>query len=221
MKIEFLGHSTFLITTKDTIRIITDPYESGAFGGALRYKPIDVEADIVTISHSHADHNHHKAVKGNPTIVKDAGEHTVKDIKIEGLNSYHDKSKGSERGKNIIYMIEAERLKLAHLGDLGCEPPIDIIERLKNLDVLIIPVGGTFTIDADEAKQLIDMINPKLVIPMHFRTHLVSFPLDSVDRFTSLFEKDRVRKVDKSIVEIDINNLPSETEVIELAPSRT
>jgi len=220
MKIEYFGHSAFLITTKDNIRIITDPYESGGFGGAINYRPIDKEADIITISHSHADHNYYKAVKGSPTIVKKTGEHTVKGIKIEGLNSYHDKSKGSERGENIIFVIEADGLKLAHLGDLGCEPSVNITERLKNLDIIFIPVGSTFTIDANEAKELLDKIKSRLVIPMHFKTDSVSFPLDNVRRFTSLFEEGSVKKVNKSTIEIDKDTLPDETEIIELIPSR-
>jgi len=220
MKIEFLGHATFFITTKDNIRIITDPYESGGFGGTFNYKPIDVEADIVTISHSHSDHADSQAVKGRPIIIDKIGKHYVKGINIEGLVSYHDKNQGGDRGSNIIFVIEADGMKLAHLGDLGCEPSSVDIEKLREIDVIFIPVGGRYTIDSKEAKNLVDILKPRIAIPMHFKTEAVGLSIDSASKFVKEFDKGVTKEEKASVIEIDKNNLPSETTVITFVPSR-
>lgn len=220
MKIVWFGHSSFKITTRDDISIVTDPYESGAFSGALNYKPIDTNADIITISHSHADHNFIQAVSGNPEVVRESGEYTIKGIKIIGLDTYHDKSKGRERGENVIFIFEADGLRIAHLGDLGCEPSPNIIDVLKGVDILMIPVGGTYTINAKEARDLIEKIAPRIVIPMHFKTDAVEFPIDKIDAFISEFGKDHIKNLNTSTYDTETDGFPEETQAIILKPLR-
>lgn len=183
MKIKWLGHASFLLTAGDK-RIITDPYEPGCYDGAVGYKPIKMEADIVTISHEHADHNYFKDIKGNPEVIRESGIHEVKGIKIEGISVYHDKSQGKERGKNTIFVMELEGLRICHLGDLGHLLSEAEIKKIKPLDVLFVPTGGYYTIDAYEAEEVVEKLEPKVVIPMHFKTSVLGFPIAKVDEFT-------------------------------------
>ena len=215
MRVEWLGHACFLLETSDGLKIITDPYEPGGFGGALGYSDINIKADIVTVSHGHADHNYIKAVSGAKVIDKQ-GSFKIASVGIEGLGSFHDKSGGFERGENIIFIFNINGLRIAHLGDLGHIP--SDLEKLKNLDLLLIPVGGTFTIDAECATELVDLIKPRIVIPMHFKTDKLGFDIDGVDKFIK--GKSNVQRLDKSSIEIEKASLPEETRIIILKPSR-
>ena len=180
MEISWLGHACFLLETSQGTRLITDPYESGGYGGAVGYDPINLEADIVTVSHKHADHNNIQDFK-NALIVSEEREVSIKDIEIKGMLSYHDNDKGASRGENIIFTIQADGLKIVHFGDLG-EKDIDLT-HFSDIDIAIVPVGGTFTIDAAEASQLIREIHPKITIPMHYKTSKLGFDIDRVDKF--------------------------------------
>jgi len=180
MKISWLGHACFLLETSQGVRLITDPYESGGYGGAVGYDAINLEADIVTVSHKHADHNNIQDFRDS-LIVSEEGETSIKGIGIKGRLSYHDKEKGASRGENIIFTIQADGLKVVHFGDLG-EKDIDLAS-FSDIDIAIVPVGGTFTIDASEASQLIRKICPKITIPMHYKTSKLGFDIDGVDKF--------------------------------------
>ena len=180
MKISWLGHACFLLETSQGTRLITDPYESGGYGGAVGYDAINLEADIVTVSHKHADHNNIQDFK-DALIVSEEGETSIKDIEVKGVLSYHDKERGQSRGENIIFTIQADGLKVVHFGDLG-EKDIDLT-HFSDIDIAIVPVGGTFTIDAAEASQLIREIHPKITIPMHYKTSKLGFDIDRVDKF--------------------------------------
>jgi|UniRef100_A0A7V5XZH8 L-ascorbate metabolism protein UlaG (beta-lactamase superfamily) len=217
MKIKFLGHAAFLITTKDNIKIITDPYKSGAFGGAVGYKPITEEAHIVTISHEHDDHNHYQTIKGNPQILKGAGEKEISGIKFVGIEVYHDISKGKERGKNVIFLIQADGLRLVHLGDLGHQLTNEEKKKLGEIDILFIPVGGYYTIDADEAGEIVEFLEPKITIPMHFKTPVLDFPIALVEDF--LVGKKNVKMLNVSEVEVSKETLPKEREIWVLKPA--
>lgn len=216
MKVKFLGHACFLIETQNK-KILTDPYEPQSYGGAVAYTPIEESVDIVTVSHSHADHSGTSSLKGNPIIKDTEKEENFEGIKIKGLKSFHDEKGGLLRGQNIIFVIESEGLKIAHLGDLGAIPSQDILDELKNVDVLLIPVGGVFTIDYKKATQLIDLINPKIVIPMHYKTERLGFDIDRVDKF--LEGKENVVKKETSEIEIKKENLPSKTQIVVLKPA--
>ena len=119
MKITWLGHATFLVEAKDGTRIITDPFEAGSYDGAVGYAPITDRADIVTVSHDHADHNAVDAVAGHPEVVRGAESRTVQGIPIQGVSTYHDESKGQDRGRNTIFVMEVDGVRVGHLGDLG------------------------------------------------------------------------------------------------------
>ncbi len=181
MTIKFLGHASFLITSDEGVRIITDPYEPGGFGGTFRYRPITDEADIVTVSHDHADHNYVAGVPGNPVVVTESTE--VSGISFRAIDSYHDDAKGAERGPSRIFCFEVDGIRVCHLGDLGEPLKPEQQAAIGAVDVALIPVGGHFTIDAQGATQVIDQLQPAVVIPMHYKTPKVDLPIGPVDDF--------------------------------------
>jgi L-ascorbate metabolism protein UlaG (beta-lactamase superfamily) len=203
MKIKFLGHACFKITTDKGIRIMTDPFDE-----TVGYKLPTEEVDIVTTSHDHFDHGNTDAPTGNFDVIDKVGSFYVKDIAIKGIHSYHDKEEGKKRGSNIIYIFEVDDIKVCHLGDLGHPLNNDQIDKIGEIDILLIPVGGIYTIDADEAKNVVDLLNPKIVIPMHYKTEDLKFELGSIDDFIRLFEK--VEILDKQEIEITKDDIKNE-----------
>ncbi len=165
MDITYLGHSSFRIKGKN-VTIVTDPYSKEGTG----FKFPTVKADIVTISHEHDDHNAHQEVSEVHKVVSGPGEYEIKGVTIFGYKTYHDHSKGEERGKNTVYAIDIDGYHVVHLGDLGHIPKDSLIEELGNVDVLMVPVGGKYTITADEANEVVKKIEPKITIPMHYKT---------------------------------------------------
>lgn len=211
MKVKWFGHSAFGLTSASGKVVLTDPYEPGNYNGAVRYKPISVNADAVTISHNHADHNYTKDLSGKPTIIDKKGTYEVAGIKIAGIPVYHDTKQGKERGNNIIFVYEIDKLRIAHCGDLGHLLSDKEATGLGKIDVLLIPVGGYFTIDAAQATDVIQKVKPKIVIPMHYKTEVLDFPIAGVDEF--LKGKENVKRASTSEVSITTETLPSETEV--------
>jgi len=207
MKVKYLAHACFLITSKDGVKIITDPYEKGAYGG-IHYDEIEEEADIVTISHDHADHNAVHKIKGSPKVIKEPGEYEVKGIKIKGIKTYHDEKGGKERGENIVYVFEIDNFRIAHMGDLGEILSDEKLKQIGKVDIILIPVGGYFTIDAKQATQIIKKIKPKIVIPMHYKTTKCDFPIAPVEDFIK--DKDKVIKFG---CEVNIEELPENQEI--------
>jgi L-ascorbate metabolism protein UlaG (beta-lactamase superfamily) len=212
MKIKYYGHAAFKITTDKGVRIILDPYESGAFGGALSYGKVTDEADIVLTSHDHEDHNYTKDIKGKFTQVKKEGTYELKGVKVSATPSYHDPSKGKERGNNLIFVIEADGLRVAHLGDLGHTLDKKTIEALGKVDVLLLPVGGLYTIDAKEAAKVMKDISPRVTIPMHYRTEKCNFPISPVDDF--ILGKKAVRTLAGPEIDVTKGVFPKEPEVV-------
>jgi len=197
MKIKWLGLASFLITSDSGTRIITDPYETG---GDLSYGEIRESADIVTVSHEHFDHNNVAAVQGNPQILRKMGEAEVKGIRFKGVGSLHDDVGGKERGKNTIFWFDVDGVKVCHLGDLGHQLSDEQVSEIGSVDVLLVPVGGIFTIDANVATRLCDRLKPKMIIPMHFRDGKCRFPIAGVDEF--LRGKENVSRLDTSEIEL-------------------
>jgi len=204
MKIKWLGHANFLIQTED-IKIICDPFDE-----SLGYPVPQLKADIVTVSHEHFDHNAVQLVEGQPQVIKDVGEFIINNVEIKGITSYHDKNMGKQRGTNTIYSIHAEGLKLVHLGDLGHILQVGQLREIGTVDILLLPVGGVYTIDASEALQVADQLNPKIVIPMHYDTPHLSLNLAPVESFIQNF--DRVIKV--PYLEVNTNNIDDQPKVI-------
>ncbi len=169
MEIAYFGHSSFRIKTK-TGSLVCDPYDAKALGKAFP----KVEADIVTVSHDHDDHNAVSSVGGEPLVINLPGEYELKGIRVSGFESYHDKTKGEERGRNTMFKIECEDISILHCGDLGHTLSAETIEMIDGVDVLLIPVGGFFTIDAEEARHVVEKLEPSIVIPMHYRNDAFS-----------------------------------------------
>lgn len=212
MKIKFLGHASFLITSDKGVKIITDPYKPGCFSGGIKYGPINEPADIVTISHEHDDHNATN-IQGNPTFVRGAGKKKMKDVTITGVDFYHDESGGKERGKNTIFNMLIDDINVVHLGDLGHKLSPADAAKIGKVDVLIVPVGGFFTIDARAAQDVANTLKPKVIIPMHFKTDKCGFSIAPVEDFIK--NKD-VKKIDGE-VEIKKGSLPQKTTIYVLA----
>ncbi len=212
MKVKYLAHASFLLETNSGVRIITDPYEPGGFGGKLQYKPINEPCDIVLISHEHTDHNYTQDITGNPIIVK--GTTTASGIDFKGVSTYHDDTNGSQRGENNIFVFTVDGTTFCHLGDLGHLLTPEHKSQIGKVDVLFIPVGGAYTIGAEEGTQIVAILEPKLVIPMHYKTPSIDFPLVEVSEFTK--DKPRVKELGTSVADI---TLPSEQEIWVLSPA--
>jgi len=216
MKVKWLGHASFLITSDKGVKIITDPYTPGVFG--LEYKPIKEPADVVTMSHSHDDHNNVNSIPGKPQIIKSAGKNQAKGMEFRGTASCHDECGGKERGDNTIFTFTVDDMKVCHLGDLGRVLTDKEIAEIGKVDVLMIPVGGFFTIDAAAADKVIAQLKPKVVIPMHFQTdRCPKFPVANADPF--LKGKKNVKKIDGSVVELKANQLPKDTQIYVFKPA--
>ena len=197
MKIRYLGHSCFELTSKSGVKIITDPYT-----GVGYELPCPLVADIITVSHCHFDHNYTQAVSGG-YIVSDLGITEVNGVKIEGIASFHDDKNGALRGKNIVYKIIVDGMVVCHLGDLGepCNPAL--VGKIGEVDVLLLPIGGTYTIDAIGAKAYVDALQPKMVIPMHYKPSDGALDIDGVQNFLSLCPKDKIISAIDGEAEID------------------
>jgi len=207
MKITWLGHACFLIEA-DGRRIVTDPY-----GEKVPYDLPATDADLVTVSHGHADHNAVGRIGGSPAIVQATGTLEAGGVTLRGIASFHDNERGAKRGENILYLFELEGLRLAHLGDLGA--PLDAAQKeaLSEVDVVLCPVGGTYTIDAQQAAELASGL-PRLrvLIPMHYKTdRLADWPIETVDGVARLMEN--VRRVGGTTVELTREILPDRLEV--------
>jgi L-ascorbate metabolism protein UlaG (beta-lactamase superfamily) len=214
MKLKWYGHAAFRITTDKGTNIIIDPYEPGGFDGAIAYGPIKDSADIVIMSHDHADHNYTKGIQGNYKQIKEAGDFELNDVKIKMLPVFHDESKGKERGPNLISVIAADGLVLVHLGDLGHELEPDILKKIGKVDVLLTPVGGFFTINSKTASKVRFGLDPAITIPMHYKTGKCAFPLSTVDDFTK--DKMNVRVLKESELDITKASLPKTQEIVVL-----
>ncbi len=193
MKIKWLGHSCFKIE-QNGYSIVLDPYKKSAM---LRLNDLNTEANEVLCSHEHSDHNYKEAVK----LIKSKDKSP---FNITRLLSYHDKSKGEKRGENFIAIIETDALKVAHLGDLGHPLNDSQINSLLNLDVLMIPVGGFFTIDPQEAKEICDKLKPRIIIPMHYKGKKFGpLMLAKVEAFTELFKDKPIKNYDTDSIDVD------------------
>jgi L-ascorbate metabolism protein UlaG (beta-lactamase superfamily) len=214
MKIKYLGHSAFAITANSGVKIVTDPYETSP---TLTYGEITESADIVTVSHKHFDHSNAAAVRGNPEVVSRVGRSVVKGIEIKGIASAHDDSEGRVRGGNIIFRFEVDGVAVCHLGDLGHRLDDRQLTEIGRVDVLLIPVGGNFTIDAKAATDVCNQLKPRVVIPMHYKTEKGIPGISGVDGFLS--GKANVNRPDSSQAEFKPGELPATSQIIVLKPA--
>jgi len=216
MKIKWLGHSCFYITGTNGTTVVTDPYNIKVYPGAILHKEIDVRADYVTITHNHGDHNYAAGVHGAEKIDK-PGHKKGKGVDFYGIQVYHDDRGGLERGLNTIFKIQFNDYNVVHLGDLGHNLNEQQLKMIGAVDVLLVPVGGTYTIDARTADHIINYMEPKIAIPMHFRNEKVLFPIEPVSNFLK-WRKD-YKVLNKSELEITSEILNSEFNVYVLDPA--
>ena len=213
--IKWLGHSSFLIALDDAARIVTDPFDS-----TVGYPAPNESADICMVSHDHFDHNCVSVLKGNPEVVKGTGEKEAKGIKFKGVGSFHDDTEGSQRGENTIWVFELGGIKFAHVGDLGIDLNDAQVKEIGAVDVLFVPTGGFYTIDAAVASKVAATLNARVVIPMHYKTTFLgdNFPLLGVDEV--LKGKENVVKMGSNSVSFTKENLPEKTTVYVLEYKR-
>jgi len=215
MEITYIGHSCFKIKGKD-LTLVIDPYDP-----EIGYKLPKLEADVLLITHDHHDHNYVSGVSGYKMLINGPGEYEISGVFIYGIQTFHDDKEGSVRGNNTIFVIDIDGFTVLHLGDLGQELTQDTLERIANVDVLLIPVGGTYTIDAETASKVISSIEPSIVVPMHYQTADLSGikDLDTLDKFLDeMGIENNIKKLDKLKI-TSKSDVPEETEVYILNPS--
>ena len=208
MEILWLGHSCFQLRGKN-VTLITDP-----FSPQLGYSLGKINAPIVTISHNHHGHNYVQGVGGNPRVVRGPGEYEISDVLITGVASYHDNKRGQERGRNTIYVIHIDDLVVCHLGDLGHTLQEEQLEEVADADILMIPIGGHNTINATEAAEVISQVEPRIIIPMHYRPSVGDAP-NPLDKFCREMGIEAINPQPK--LSITRSALPAETQVVILS----
>jgi L-ascorbate metabolism protein UlaG (beta-lactamase superfamily) len=177
MDVTWLGHGCFRLRGKNAA-VITDPYPP-----AIGLRLAKQDADLVTISHEHDNHSYAEVVRGEPYIIRGPGEYEVKDVSVIGLPSFHDSEKGAKRGRNTVYLIEIDDVRICHLGDLGHKLDDAEAETVASVDVLLVPVGGRTAINAVEAADVVRQLEPRYVVPMHYAIPGLKVELDGVERF--------------------------------------
>jgi L-ascorbate metabolism protein UlaG (beta-lactamase superfamily) len=205
MIITWCGHSCFKIQNKltpDGVTLTTDPFDK-----ELGLKVPSFESDIVTISHDHFDHNNVKALRGNPFVIKNAGEYDIKGVSIHGVEAYHDGKSGKEKGVNIIYRISMDDVTVAHLGDLGHVLDEKQLDVMVGIDILLVPVGGKYTLDAKKAVEVINQIEPRIIIPMHYQVPGLKFEVDGVEKF---IKEIGIKPTKEAKLKISKKDLPQE-----------
>lgn len=215
MRVKWLGHACFLITSRSGLKIVTDPY---VVGGGINYAPVGETADIVLVSHEHGDHNNVSAVQGKPEVVTGSGLRTIKGVQMKGIGVFHDGSQGQQRGLNTVFCFIVDDLRVCHLGDLGHVLATSEVGEIGGVDVLFLPVGGFFTIDAVAASQVCAQLKPRVTIPMHYKTPKCSYPIAGVEDF--LKDKRNVRRLGGSEVEFEAGKLATAPEIVVLQPAR-
>lgn len=213
MDINWYGQSCFKIKGKSAT-VIVDPFDPDFVGLKL---PKDLEAQVALSTHNHKDHNNVGAVSGNPLVVIGPGEYEVAGVSVVGIGSYHDAASGSEKGENTIYHILIDGVNIVHLGDLGHVLTEDQMSQIDTVDILMVPVGGTYTIDAEVAAKVVAQLEPRIVIPMHYQLPGLKTDLAGVEPFLKEMGAENVAPVAK--LSISRDKLPEETTVVVLSKS--
>jgi L-ascorbate metabolism protein UlaG (beta-lactamase superfamily) len=206
MDITWYGHSCFRLSDRG-VTIVTDPPSDD-----LGYDRPRIRADVVTISHEHTGHNNRVGFRGGPRFFDGPGEYEVKGVFITGITTYHDGRSGSVRGRNTVFLFEFDGVTICHLGDLGHVPTQSQVEALSAVDVLLVPVGGLHTIDSSKASEVISLIEPRLVIPMHYKTKVEKAKLETVTKF--LKEMGLAPVPPQPELKVTKSSLPDDTQVV-------
>jgi L-ascorbate metabolism protein UlaG (beta-lactamase superfamily) len=213
LEITWLGHACFRLKNRDAT-IILDP-----FAAETGYNPRSIgEADVVIVSHDHPAHSNAAAVAGRPRVIQGPGEFEVGGVLITGVRTYHDGSKGAKLGRNTAYVVEMDEVRVCHLGDLGHVPTPDQAEALNGAEVLLVPVGGNTTLDAEAAAEVISLLEPRIVVPMHYRTASSAAHLDPLDGFLQQMGLHEAQPASK--LTVTKTSLPLETTVMVLEYKR-
>jgi len=215
MDITYLGHSCFKIRGKSGV-VVTDPFED-----SNGIKMPKVSADVVTSSHDHSDHNFVGAVGGTstrekPFVINAPGEYEIQGISVFGFSSYHDDKKGQERGKNTIYTIHVDDIVIAHLGDLGHELSQRQVDQINGVDVLLVPVGGVYTIDPQVALKVIEQVEPIYVIPMHYKVSGMSKEFAELKTVDDFVKEAGVESKAQDKLSLQKSTLPEDREIVVL-----
>ena len=217
-KITWAGQSCFEISVanaKDsTANIVIDPFDE-----KIGLKLPNMTADLVLVTHDHSDNSNVKGVKGEPFVIDGPGEYEIKGIFVQGIDSFHDDAHGKERGKNTIFTIETEHIRFCHLGDFGQkELTEEQVEQIGTVDILMIPVGGSYTITSAEAIKIIGQIEPKMVIPMHYALPKLTVELEGVEKFLKAMGKSALEPQDKLTVKTSTLPKDGDMEIVVLKP---
>ena len=191
MKLEWIGHACFSMTSANGTKVVTDPYDE-----SVGIRMMKVPCDMATISHEHHDHNHVDMLEGSPKIFHAVQSGQVGDVSTQAMASYHDDRNGTLRGSSVVRVFDIDGLKVVHMGDQGCMPGENVLEMIADADVMMIPVGGVYTVDAQGAKAILDRVHPKCVIPMHYKTAHCAYPIAGVEPFLRLMGAEGAQPVD-------------------------
>ncbi len=213
MDIYWYGQACFKIKGKNAT-VVIDPFDPEFVGLKL---PKDLSGDIVLKTHDHKDHNFLSAVGGDPVQITGPGEYEIKGVAVVGVGVFHDKQNGAEKGKNTVYNIQIDGVSIVHVGDLGHQFTQAQLEEIGDTDILLIPVGGTYTIDAKDAAEIVAQLEPRIIIPMHYGIEGLKFPLDGVDKFLKEMGTEAITPQPK--LSITKDKLPEESQVIILSKS--
>ncbi|MGW8185483.1 MAG: MBL fold metallo-hydrolase [Candidatus Moraniibacteriota bacterium] len=212
MNIQYYGHSCFKITTKsegrntDGVIAFMDPFDK-----KIGLKPPQGRADVVFISHNqHDDHNNIGSLKDNPVVIDAPGEYSVKGINVTGIDSFHDDKEGAERGRNTIFVLDTEDIRICHLGDLGVDLTVKQLEKIGDVDILMIPVGGKYTIDSKRAVEITRKLSPSIVIPIHYKIKGMNIDIADEKEFCAELgncPKEKVNKITLKKKDLEEKNM--------------
>lgn len=202
MDIRWYGHSCFKITNNRGEAVLFDPCDPDT-----GYNLSGIKADIVLCSHQHHDHNYVSAVTGSPIVVTEPGEYQINGVSIRGRRFYHDNKKGALRGANTVFSVWMEGMHVLHLGDLGHIPSESEFKEIGSVDILFLPVGGVYTINAPEAAEVAGRIHPRVIIPMHYQTPQLRFRLDDLAPFLRYMGRSRIHRLNQSEAAISSESL--------------
>jgi L-ascorbate metabolism protein UlaG (beta-lactamase superfamily) len=216
MEITYIGHACFKIKGKD-LSLVIDPYNPETTG----YKLPKLEADVLLISHTHDDHGYKEGVAEYGLLIDGQGEYETKGVFIQGIETFHDENGGSKRGPNTMYQIDIDGFTVLHAGDLGHELSKETLERISQVDVLLIPVGGVYTIDGKTATKVISSLEPGIVVPMHYQTKDLTGLSKELSTLEDFLEEmgieENIKKQDKLSIKSK-SDIPPETEIVVLTP---
>lgn len=212
MDITWYGQACFRLRGRGQ-SVVTDPY-----GPEIGLTLPRLNATIVTVSHQHSDHNHVKALRGSPYIIRGPGEYEVGGIFVIGIATFHDSARGQERGKNTAYLIEFEEMTICHLGDLGHIPSQEQVEQLNDVDVLLVPIGGHVTLTGARAAEVVNILEPRIVIPMHYKVPGLKAKIENASRFLKEMAVETPERLDS--LRITKGQLPEQTRVALLEPKQ-